>query len=110
MNNTVATAIAQPFYAANAGAYTTTGTALTTVATGVSNREQENTIGSRIDYIRFDILLEPGTGVSGNLEYAVFKAERQSAVPALGTGLPTSAEVTTLGLQAAMRQYQPDRS
>ncbi len=109
MGNSVATSIAAVFIAANAGAFANTGTGLTTARESLSNREQENTIGSKINSIIFDLTFQPGTGAGGAIEYAIFKAERMSAVPSLGAGLPTSATINTSGLQAAMAVEQPGR-
>lgn len=109
IGNSVATSTAMVFIAGNAGAYATTGTALTTVATGLSNREQENTVGSIINSIIYDISLQPGTGAGGVIEYAIFKLERQSAVPTVGGTLPASATINTSGLQSAFRTLFPGR-
>ncbi len=98
------------FFAANAGAYVTTATVLTAAREAISNREQENTIGSKIFGITFDIIIQPAADlVGGALEYVVFKIERAFATPVSGTGLPTDANILTLGLQAAFRQIQPGR-
>lgn len=108
MGNGVAANTAMVFLAANAGALNITGTAATTAAYSLSNREQENTVGGIIDTITFDISFNNAMSASV-IEYAVFKIERASAVPALGTGLPTSASILASGLQQALRIIQPGR-
>ncbi len=50
-----------------------------------------------------------GIVASGVVEVVVLKAERQPAVPTLGTGLPPQATITTDGLQKSARTYQPGR-
>lgn len=93
---------------ANAGAYSTTGIATTTVATALSNREQENTIGSDIGNTTIDLTFR-GASASGSYQIAVWKRERQNSVPVAGTGLPSNANIISFGLQSAMRTEMPGR-
>ncbi len=109
IGNAVVSVTQLNFIAANAGAFVTTATVLTAARESISNREQENTIGSKIFRIVYDIIIQPATGVGGALEYAVYKIERAAAIPVPGAGLPTDANILTLGLQAAFRQIQPGR-
>ena len=95
------------FIFANAGAYVLAGTALTTAATSLSNREQENTIGSKIGTTTIDLSIT--TNLATQFEIAVMKIERERVVPVPNDALPTNAEILTLGLQAAARQRQPGR-
>ncbi len=114
MGNNVAGGTSLTFFAANAGAYATTNSALTAARESVSNREQECTIGSKIFGVTFDITIQPdttGTAAGGAIEYVVFKIERSPVVPsdAINEGLPNDTDVGTLGLQAAFRRLQPGR-
>jgi len=98
------------FFAVTAGAFVTTAAVLTTARDSLSNREQESSIGSKIFGITFDIIIQPAASlVGGALEYVIFKIERAFVVPVSGVGLPTDANILTLGLQAAFRQIQPGR-
>ncbi len=93
---------------ANAGAYQVTGTSLVTARTGVSNREQENTVGSKLGLCTIEISFTPeGPGI---IEYAVFKRERQSSIPSLGSGLPSNADILSSGLQTAQAVEMPART
>lgn len=79
--------------------------------TDVEARDRDRTcaIGSHVNSIVFDIALR-GAPTTGYVEYAVFKLERQTAVPTLGVvSMPTSATITTIGLQQAMRTANPGR-
>lgn len=107
MGNVIASNITSVFIAANAGAYLTTASPVTTVATITSNREQENTIGNEITRINYNITMRPSA--SSAISICVLKVERAAAVPVLGTGLPTQARIVAVGLQTACREAQPGR-
>lgn len=95
---------------ANAGAYSTTGTALTTVATALSNREQENTVGSKIGKTTIDLAFRnTADTINSIVDVVVWKRERQGAVPVAGTGLPSDANITSKGAQVAFREEMPGR-
>ncbi len=67
------------------------------------------TIGSSIGRTTFDIAIRNSTA-SGILEYAVYKIERSTAIPAVGAlTLPSSAEVLAGGMQCEMRSHNPGR-
>lgn len=108
MNNSVLTVTSLTHFFANAGAYQLTGTAATTARESLSNREQENTIGSLVGSTTIDVSIRTITS-PGTIEYVVFKRERQSSVPVAGTGLPADATVTASGLQSAYRTEMPGR-
>ncbi len=93
---------------ANAGAFLLTGTSVATARSALSNREQENEIGSDIGGTTLIIGLR-NTAVPQIVDVVVWKRERQSAVPIPGTGLPTDANITTVGAQMAFRQEMPGR-
>lgn len=95
-------------YAAVVANYGITGTALTSDLNEQVDRSQTVRLGENIDTITWDIGLSPvDTGI---IEICVFKVERANSVPTTdGTLLPANSTITTTGLQAAMRQYQPGR-
>ncbi len=93
---------------ANAGAYATTGVGSTVARSSLSNREQENQIGSLIGKATIDIGFREVTA-SGIAEIVVWKRERQPSVPVPGTGLPADATMTSLGTQSAFRSEMPGR-
>ncbi len=93
----------------NAGSYSVVGTDEDTVRTALSNKQQECTIGSEIGRTTIDIGLRTATA-SGIVEYAVYKIERSTAIPAVGAlNLPASADVSSGGLQCEMRNHNPGR-
>ncbi len=95
-------------FLANASTYVVTGTGVTAPVFGTSNREQENSIGSKIGTTTIDISIR---NIISDcvIEYVVFKRERQPAVPIKGTGLPSDTDCNTLGLQMAYRTEMPGR-
>ncbi len=93
---------------ANAGAFTLTGTALTTARESLSNKEQENTIGSSIGRTTISIGCSDAS-TSGIVSVGVLKVERADSVPAANNFLPTNTEVGNEGLQGALRREQPGR-
>ncbi len=96
------------FVATNAGAFATIGTSATTVATALSNKEQEVVIGSKVNFVTFDVTST--CAAPAVMEYAVVKVERSvNSPPAVATELPTSAIVLAQGLQKSMREWQPGR-
>ena len=107
-NQTTNTALS--FFAAHAsGQYSETGAALTEDRFEQADRLQQVVIGNHIDTIIYNVDISDVTG-SGIIEYAIFKIERAHVVPAFdGVLLPPQNTITTAGLQAAMRQYQPGR-
>jgi len=97
------------FIMANAGANLTTGGSASIARESLSNREQENTIGSKIFRSTLTISLTPGM-TPGAVEFAICKVERAGTVPTSdGTLLPTAVDITTQGLQQAIRTHQPGR-
>ncbi len=109
LNNTVASLIAVNLNCANAGAFSLVGTDEETPHSATSNKQQECTIGSQLGRTTFDIGVRSASG-SGILEYVVYKIERSTAVPAIGAlNLPSSAEISTGGMQCEMRNYNPGR-
>ncbi len=106
---TIATGILQNTNCVNAGSYSVVGTDEDTVRTALSNKQQECTIGSEIGLTTIDIGIRTATA-SGIIEYCVYKIERSTAVPAVGAlNLPSSADVSTGGLQCEMRNHNPGR-
>lgn len=108
MNNNQLTNSQVVHICANAGANLLAGSALPTIVTAGSNRTTGNSIDSVIGQTTFDVAIREVAG-NGAIEYVVWKRERQDAVPAAGTGLPTDAEVITEGLQGAYRRVLPGR-
>ncbi len=105
----MATVVALNVNCANAGSYSVVGTDEDTVRTALSNKQQECTIGSQIGRTTFDIGIR-STTASGILEYAVYKIERSTAIPAIGAlNLPTAADILSGGLQCEMRNHNPGR-
>lgn len=108
MGQSVVTVTSLTHIFANASTYLTTGVGVTTPYAGTANREQENQIGSKIGTTIISISARDLTA-SGILEYAVWKRERQPAVPVAGTGLPSNARMLAVGTQTAMREEMPGR-
>ncbi len=107
--NSVAASTLLNLNCANAGSYSIVGTDEDTVRTALSNKQQEVTIGSTLGRTTFDISIRNPAN-SGMIEYAVYKIERSTAVPAVGAlNLPSSADVNTGGLQCEMRNHNPGR-
>ncbi len=93
---------------ANAGAFNTVGTALTTVAASISNKEQENTVGSAIGRMTVELVFRGATG-NGVWEIAFWKVERAASVPTQAVLLPPDTSTSAIGIQSAFAQYLPGR-
>ncbi len=107
--NSVAATSAINLNCANAGAFNITGLDEATARSAISNKQQECTIGSEIGRTTFDIGIR-GNTAEGILEYAVYKIERSTAIPAIGAlNLPSAADINTGGLQCMMRSHNPGR-
>ncbi len=64
--------------------------------------------GAKIGPVTFTLTLEPGTGITGTVEFVVFRVENQFSTPVVGTNpLPTSTEVKDSGIQQMMRNNIP---
>lgn len=108
INQVVTTNTSLTVVLANAGAFLLTGTAATTVATGLSNKEQENTVGNRINTIIINCAFRQAVSAA-IVSYTIMKIERANVVPAPGAGLPADAAVLTNGMQQQDRLFQPGR-
>ncbi len=110
MANNVLTATSIVTYAAiPTSNYAATGAALSGDTFEQADRLSQNPLGAKINTIRFNVAIR-GISDNGIIEYAMFKIERATAVPQLGDGqLPDQTSINSLGLQAAMRQFQPGR-
>ena len=96
-------------YAAVPSNYSTTGQSLGQDMFENVDRLQNVAIGSFIDTIIYSVGVREIEG-NGIIEYAIFKVERAHEVPtANAVLLPTDAIITSSGLQAGMRQFQPGR-
>jgi len=85
---------------------------VSTVVAGVSattgrldtDRDREVSNGERVGFTRFTLQLEPAATAMGTLEWVLFKVERSSITPVVGTHpIPTSATVDGQGIQQAFR-------
>ncbi len=85
---------------------------VSTVVAGVSattgrldtDRDREVSNGERVGFTRFTLQYEPATTAKGNIEYMIFKAERQATTPVVGTfPIPSAATVDGQGIQQAFR-------
>lgn len=109
MNNVLDPSEGLILYAAIPSNYATVGTPLSADRYENVDRLQNVAIGSEIQSIIYNIAISSVT-TPGIIEYAIFKVERATSVPTTdGVYLPTPAEIVSIGLQAAMRQYQPGR-
>ncbi len=94
---------------ANAGAFNIVGLDESIPRDALSNKQQEVTIGSQIGRTTFDIGVRLATQ-TGIIEYAVYKIERSTAIPAIGAlNLPSAADINTGGMQCEMRSHNPGR-
>lgn len=85
-----------------------TGGSATTNIEG-SDRDRTVTVGNSVGSIQFDVSLRLITA-PGTVEFIVFRAERFSVTPAVGTDpIPSSADVTSQGSQQAWRMAMPGR-
>ncbi len=74
----------------------------------VSDRERECASGTDVNFITWDVGVQPTAGAIGSLQYLVFKVERSFVTPVAGTDpIPSDADVIGLGLQAAYRTNMP---
>lgn len=92
----------------NAGAYAFTGTSAATIVTAGSNAEQEYVIGSNLGRTTINLGLR-NTAAPHTVDVIIWKRERQSTTPVPGTGLPTDANILSVGGQMAFRQEMPGR-
>ncbi len=64
--------------------------------------------GSKIGQITYTLQMEPSSTAKGTVEWCCFRMERQFSAPVIGTDpLPSSAEITSSGLQQMMRSNLP---
>ncbi len=109
MANNVTSSASVVFFAAVPANYAVTGTLLTSDTFENSDRQQNCPIGCEIPFIVYNVFTRAITS-DGIVEYAIFKVERASSVPTTDNVLlPDNTTISTQGLQAAMRQYQPGR-
>jgi len=108
MNGVLQPSTSSTVIAAQAGNFNTTGDALSGDTFENADRLTTVQIGAKIFNIIYNLGIRDLTG-DGIIEWAILKIERSPVVPTQGSGLPTNAEITTIGLQAAVRQYQPGR-
>ncbi len=96
-------------FAAVASSYATTGVSLTSDTFEDADRDQRCPLGADIPSIIYDITVRDSETPTA-VEYAIFKIERAHAVPADDDVLlPTSTSISTSGIQAAVRRFQPGR-
>ncbi len=109
MNQVLSGNTATTVFAAQSSTYNVTGTSLTEDTFENSDRKDRVALGSDIPSIIFNITARDSSTPTA-LEYAIFKIERAHEVPLNdNTLLPDTVTCQTLGLQAAIRQYQPGR-
>jgi len=109
MNNTVGANQSVVLYACITANYNVIGTALSADTFENADRLQNTQLGANVDSIIYSVAGRDITG-NGILEYAIFKIERADEVPdTTNQKLPTDIQITTQGLQQAIRQFQPGR-
>ncbi len=109
MSNAVASFGNVVFFAALPANYGIIGSALSADTFENSDRLQLCPLGCMISSVVFNISIRDVI-TSGTIEYAIFKVERASETPTTNqVYLPNDTEIGSIGLQAAMRQYQPGR-
>ncbi len=76
--------------------------------TGGEDRLTEVDNGRHVGHTTIDFSLSFTASPVGYYEYAVVKYERSTSVPSIGTDpVPSSADITTVGLQQSVRSLSP---
>ncbi len=69
-----------------------------------TDRDREVSNGEKVGFTRFTLQMEPSGGATGNIEFVLFKAERQNTTPVIGTfPIPSNTDVLNQGIQQAYR-------
>lgn len=86
-----------------------TGQSAATTTFATANRDTFVPVGSIVPSLIMNLTARENN-TEGMLEYIIFKVERANAVPtSANSQLPSAADISTQGLQQAMRTHQPGR-